>query len=164
MKKIITLFLILFTNSLVNSELKKPKYVFPLKNKYYITQYKNKTHSGIDLISNKSRLVYSVEDCIVSEVIHSDPIYKRQTENTPKGRAWTPRLICKGEFVNYVYAHITTTHIVGNRLIAGQIIGHYNDHGNATGAHLHFEVWDKQQNYLDPIFVKDFKDPDTIIF
>ena len=50
----------------------------------------------------------------------------------------------KGSTVDLAYMHLSEPSIArtGQRVAAGQLIGYVGDTGNASGCHLHFEVWD----------------------
>ena len=50
----------------------------------------------------------------------------------------------RGTGVDYAYMHMESTPLVraGQRVFTGQKIGEVGDSGNASGCHLHFEMWD----------------------
>ena len=50
----------------------------------------------------------------------------------------------RGTGADYVYMHMNSTPLVktGQRVFTGQKIGEVGDSGNASGCHLHFEMWD----------------------
>jgi murein DD-endopeptidase MepM/ murein hydrolase activator NlpD len=45
--------------------------------------------------------------------------------------------------VDYAYMHLRQAALVdeGERVRTGQLIGYVGDSGDATGCHLHFEMW-----------------------
>ncbi len=49
----------------------------------------------------------------------------------------------KGQAIDYAYMHLAkpASVRVGQRLRAGQFVGVVGDTGDATGCHLHFELW-----------------------
>ncbi|UCH84420.1 MAG: peptidoglycan DD-metalloendopeptidase family protein, partial [Candidatus Latescibacterota bacterium] len=53
-----------------------------------------------------------------------------------------------------VYGHMKsfslTTKTVGDTVAAGEYLGVVGSSGSSTGPHLHFEVWDSQDNLIDP--------------
>lgn len=50
----------------------------------------------------------------------------------------------KGSTVDLAYMHLSEPSVArtGQRVTAGQLLGFVGDTGNASGCHLHFEVWD----------------------
>jgi murein DD-endopeptidase MepM/ murein hydrolase activator NlpD len=50
----------------------------------------------------------------------------------------------KGSTVDLAYMHLSEPSVArpGQRVAAGQLLGYVGDTGNASGCHLHFEVWD----------------------
>jgi murein DD-endopeptidase MepM/ murein hydrolase activator NlpD len=50
----------------------------------------------------------------------------------------------KGSTVDLAYMHLAEPSVArtGQRVAAGQLLGYVGDTGNASGCHLHFEVWD----------------------
>ncbi len=50
----------------------------------------------------------------------------------------------KGSTVDLAYMHLSEPSVArtGQRVAAGQLLGFVGDTGNASGCHLHFEVWD----------------------
>jgi murein DD-endopeptidase MepM/ murein hydrolase activator NlpD len=50
----------------------------------------------------------------------------------------------KGSELDLVYAHMVEPALVpaGGAVVAGQAIGYVGDTGNASGCHLHFELWE----------------------
>jgi len=50
----------------------------------------------------------------------------------------------KASTVDLAYMHLSEPSIArtGQRVTAGQLLGYVGDTGNASGCHLHFEVWD----------------------
>jgi murein DD-endopeptidase MepM/ murein hydrolase activator NlpD len=50
----------------------------------------------------------------------------------------------KGSTIDLAYMHLTEPSVArtGQRVAAGQLLGYVGDTGNASGCHLHFEVWD----------------------
>jgi murein DD-endopeptidase MepM/ murein hydrolase activator NlpD len=59
---------------------------------------------------------------------------------------------------DYMYAHLATAPLVtkGQKLTPGQQVGTVGDSGNASGCHLHFELWKRPGYYrggraIDPL-------------
>lgn len=53
-----------------------------------------------------------------------------------------------------LYGHLKsgglTEKIIGQSVSQGEFLGHIGSSGNSTGPHLHFEVYDAQENLIDP--------------
>jgi len=114
-----------------------------------ITQeYKAGTHNGIDVVGEGYTLAW--------ETAHSD------------GTVVATRTDCNwfesGSYGNYVkikhdngyytlYGHIAYNTVkvkVGDKVKRGQVIGYLGNTGESYGAHLHFEVRDKNDTRIDP--------------
>jgi murein DD-endopeptidase MepM/ murein hydrolase activator NlpD len=68
---------------------------------------------------------------------------------------------------DYMYAHMATAPLVtkGQKLTPGQQVGTVGDSGNASGCHLHFELWKRPGYYrggraVDPLPTLLAWDPD----
>jgi murein DD-endopeptidase MepM/ murein hydrolase activator NlpD len=68
---------------------------------------------------------------------------------------------------DYMYAHMATAPLVtkGQKLAPGQQVGTVGDSGNASGCHLHFELWKRPGYYrggktVDPLPTLLAWDPD----
>ena len=54
-----------------------------------------------------------------------------------------------------VYGHCSRIAVSqGDRVAAGQVVAYMGDTGQATGVHLHFEVW-RQGEPIDPRLIMD---------
>lgn len=114
--------------------------------------YKGASHKGIDLVGPGSTLDYIVahSDGIVDSVVsHID-------YNTSKTGAKTYGNYVKIRHDNgmyTLYAHMKYGSVkvkAGEKVSRGQVIGYMGNTGYSFGAHLHFEVRDKNNNYIDP--------------
>lgn len=90
-------------------------------------------HEGVDVMAKAGQYVYAVSDGRLS----------KQTVDRPgslSGNAWW---LTADDGTYFFYAHLSAFAPdlkVGSRVVAGQIIGYVGRTGNASGAHLHFEV------------------------
>jgi murein DD-endopeptidase MepM/ murein hydrolase activator NlpD len=120
-------------------------------------------HLGVDFGGNVP--IYAVEDSIITRVLSPDyqfPVRFKYTNKTwvdlikaekiPPGRAWTPYVILKGIHtgVEYKYKHVFSHLKIGEKILAGAVIGNSGNFGYSMGGHLHFEVWVKGKA-ADPI-------------
>lgn len=116
-----------------------------------ITQaYKAGTHTGIDLVKRTNQL-----DTIVAHspgtVVFVQTGYGNDTGAT--GNASYGNLVkirhTNGYFT--LYAHLANVSVqTGAAVIKGQDIGYMGNSGNSYGAHLHFEVRDTADSWIDP--------------
>jgi murein DD-endopeptidase MepM/ murein hydrolase activator NlpD len=90
------------------------------------------THQGQDVLAAESTPVVSVS---------AGTVYWRSYQS---GGAGYYVVIHGTDGYDYVYMHFDQTALVapGDRVEAGQPIGHVGHTGDASGPHLHFEVWD----------------------
>jgi Peptidase family M23/LysM domain len=90
-------------------------------------------HEGVDIMAKAGLYVYAVQDGTLS----------KQTLDRPgslSGNAWW---LSGSDGTYFFYAHLSAFAPdlkVGSKVVAGQIIGFVGRTGNASGAHLHFEV------------------------
>lgn len=114
--------------------------------------YKGANHKGIDLVGPGSTLDYIVA--------HSDgdvvAVVSNINYNTSKTGQRTYGNYVKIRHDNgmyTLYAHLKYGSVAvknGDRVTKGQVIGYMGNTGYAFGAHLHFEVRDENNNYIDP--------------
>jgi murein DD-endopeptidase MepM/ murein hydrolase activator NlpD len=98
---------------------------------------KNKFHCGIDLVALKSTPVYAAASGVVGKI------------DRAKGYGNTILLKHSHKFKTR-YAHLKSIIVKeGERVLKGQKIGVQGRSGNATGEHLHFEVW-LDNKHIDP--------------
>lgn len=114
--------------------------------------YKGASHKGIDLVGPGSTLDYITA--------HSDGTVVSVVSNCNRNTSKTGERI----YGNYVkvkhdngmytlYAHMkygSVTVKVGERVSSEQVIGYMGNTGYSFGAHLHFEVRDESDKYIDP--------------
>ena len=103
--------------------------------------YKGESHKGIDLVGPGSTFDYVVahSDGTVVAVV-SDINY-----NTSKSGKRT-----YGNYVKIKHDNGSVTVKNGDRVSKGQILGYMGNTGYSFGAHVHFEVRDENDKYIDP--------------
>jgi len=101
-------------------------------------QYRKAYHSGIDLVADGDKNIYAAAP---GEVIRSRYSVKADGAD-PNG--WGNYVIVRqDDGKDVLYAHLNVTDVPkGSRIAAGDMVGLQGMTGNATGSHLHFEVWD----------------------
>jgi murein DD-endopeptidase MepM/ murein hydrolase activator NlpD len=96
-------------------------------------------HYGIDLANRIGTPIYAVTD---GTVISSGPA---------SGFGLWVRLLHPGGWIT-VYGHINRSLVhLGQKVRAGQEIAEMGSRGQATGPHLHFEVWDPNGRKINPV-------------
>ena len=114
--------------------------------------YKGASHKGIDLVGPGSTLDYIVahSDGEVVAVVSNINYNTSQTGQ----RTYGNYVKIKHDNGMYtLYAHMKYGSIevkVGQRVSKGQTLGYMGNTGYSFGAHLHFEVRDINNNYIDP--------------
>jgi murein DD-endopeptidase MepM/ murein hydrolase activator NlpD len=97
----------------------------------------NRFHCGIDLVALKSTSVYAAASGVIGKI------------DRAKGYGNTILLKHSHKFKTR-YAHLKSIIVKeGERVLKGQKIGIQGRSGNATGEHLHFEVW-LDNRHIDP--------------
>lgn len=114
--------------------------------------FKGESHKGIDMVGPNSTFDYIVA--------HSDgevvAVVSNVNYNTSKTGQRTYGNYVKIRHDNgmyTLYAHMKYGSVevkVGQRVSRGQTLGYMGNTGYSFGAHLHFEVRDKNNNYIDP--------------
>lgn len=114
--------------------------------------FKGESHKGIDMVGPNSTFDYIVA--------HSDgevvAVVSNVNYNTSKTGQRTYGNYVKIRHDNgmyTLYAHMKYGSVevkVGQRVSKGQVLGYMGNTGYSFGAHLHFEVRDKNNNYIDP--------------
>lgn len=114
--------------------------------------FKGASHKGIDLVGPGSTLDYITAHSdgeVVAVVSHID-------YNTSKSGKRTYGNYVKIRHDNgmyTLYAHMKYNSVnvkVGQRVSRGQVIGYMGNTGYSFGAHLHFEVRNENDQYIDP--------------
>lgn len=124
--------------------------VFKTKNNVITQKYKKGIHNGIDLVGTGYTLDYIVAHSD-GTVVSAKKDYK---VNVPNSRDYGNYVKIKHNNGMYTfYAHMkynSVTVKVGDKVKKGQVIGYMGNTGHSFGAHLHFEVRDKNDNKIDP--------------
>lgn len=114
--------------------------------------FKGESHKGIDMVGPNSTFDYVVAHSdgeVVAVVSHID-------YNTSKSGKRTYGNYVKIRHDNgmyTLYAHMKYGSVevkVGQRVSKGQILGYMGNTGYSFGAHLHFEVRNENDQYIDP--------------
>lgn len=106
-------------------------------------------HQGIDYQVDTGTPVLAVKDGVVSNT----------TLSADYGQAV---IIDHEDGYSSIYAHLSNKEVSpGTRIMRGQEIGKSGKSGNATGPHLHYEVWKGNNNPVDPSELKDASLPVT---
>ncbi len=108
---------------------------------------RRRVHSGIDIDAVRGQRVFAAADGRVS------------VASTRYGRNWgTVVVIDHGRGLETLYAHLDRFTVrPGQRVKRGQTIGIAGRTGNATGIHLHFEVWQKGRRVDPALFVEELR-------
>lgn len=123
-----------------------------LKNKKnLITQiYKPGIHNGIDLVGDNYSLDYIIAHS-AGTIVNIKTDYRTNDKN---GNSYGNFVKIKHENGYYtLYAHLKYNSIpvkIGGKVKQGDVIGYMGNTGHSLGAHLHFEVRDKNDIKIDP--------------
>lgn len=115
-----------------------------------ITQaFKKWVHNGIDLVGTGYTLDYITahsEGTVVA-------VRNNYKTNDKTGCSYGNYVKIKHNGYYTLYAHMkynSVTVKVGQKVSRGQVIGYMGNTGHSFGAHLHFEVRDKNDNFINP--------------
>ncbi len=100
-------------------------------------------HEGVDVMAKAGQYVYAVQDGTLSK-------QTLDRSGSLSGNAWW---LTGNDGTYFFYAHLSAFAPdlkVGSKVVAGQIIGYVGRTGNASGAHLHFEVHPKGGAAVNP--------------
>ena len=99
--------------------------------KIYISSYwgDGRGHKGLDLAGPKGTSIYASKAGVVKTVKHTSDYGKYI-------------VIDHGDGFQTLYSHCSEMIVsVGESVVAGQTIAYIGRTGNASGNHLHFEIW-----------------------
>ena len=123
-------------------------YIYPLQNKYITSRYgmrkdpisgKLGFHSGIDFRANTGTTVMASMDGVVSVV----------SENWSYGKYI---IISHSNGYKTFYAHLSSSSVKqGDKAYRGRKIGEAGNTGYSTGPHLHFGIFDKNGQPVNPL-------------
>lgn len=122
-----------------------------LKNgKNQITQGYSNSHKAVDLVKYKAETDYIIahSDGVVVEVVKN---YNKTDKTGNSYGNYVKIRHTNGYFT--LYAHLkykSVTVSVGNKVKEGQLIGYMGNTGHSNGAHLHFEVRNKNNGRINP--------------
>lgn len=124
--------------------------------KNYITQKYSKSHLGTDYGTNRKKIKqYPIEDGKVTYVGKDD-----YGANIVK--IYYPRIN-----KTFLYAHLDKVYVKkGERVNKNTVIGLTGQTGNATGVHLHLQIYDNaKKKWIDPEkYSKTYKEPEEKTF
>lgn len=116
-----------------------------------ITQnYKQGMHYGIDVVKYKGKLcnVLAHSDGVVVWIQTGQKNNRKATGNASYGNCVK---IKHNNGMFTLYAHLKSVNVSLNEKVKkGQVIGYMGNTGNSSGAHLHFEVRNKNNVRIDP--------------
>lgn len=123
--------------------------VFKNKGNVITQAFKKWVHNGIDLVGTGYTLDYITahsEGTVVA-------VRNNYKTNDKTGCSYGNYVKIKHNGYYTLYAHMkynSVTVRVGQRVSKGQVIGYMGNTGHSFGAHLHFEVRDKNDNFINP--------------
>lgn len=124
--------------------------VFKNKGNVITQAFKKGVHNGIDLVGTGYTLDYITahsEGTVVA-------VRNNYKTNDKTGCSYGNYVKIKHNGYYTLYAHMkynSVTVKVGQKVSRGQVIGYMGNTGHSFGAHLHFEVRDKNDNFINPI-------------
>lgn len=123
--------------------------VFKNKGNVITQAFKKRVHNGIDLVGTGYTLDYitaHTEGTVVA-------VRNNYKTNDRYGCSYGNYVKIKHNGYYTLYAHMkynSVTVRVGQKVSKGQVIGYMGNTGHSFGAHLHFEVRDKNDNFINP--------------
>lgn len=123
--------------------------VFKNKGNVITQAFKKGVHNGIDLVGTGYTLDYITahsEGTVVA-------VRNNYKTNDKYGCSYGNYVKIKHNGYYTLYAHMkynSVTVRVGQKVSKGQVIGYMGNTGHSFGAHLHFEVRDKNDNFINP--------------
>jgi hypothetical protein len=123
--------------------------VFKNKGNVITQAFKKGVHNGIDLVGTGYTLDYitaHTEGTVVA-------VRNNYKTNDRYGCSYGNYVKIKHNGYYTLYAHMkynSVTVRVGQKVSKGQVIGYMGNTGHSFGAHLHFEVRDKKDNFINP--------------
>lgn len=123
--------------------------VFKNKGNVITQAFKKRVHNGIDLVGTGYTLDYITahsEGTVVA-------VRNNYKTNDKTGCSYGNYVKIKHNGYYTLYAHMKCNSVtvrVGQKVSKGQVIGYMGNTGHSFGAHLHFEVRDKNDNFINP--------------
>lgn len=124
--------------------------VFKNKGNVITQAFKKWVHNGIDLVGTGYTLDYITAHSKGTVVA----VRNNYKTNDKTGCSYGNYVKIKHNGYYTLYAHMkynSVTVKVGQKVSRGQVIGYMGNTGHSFGAHLHFEVRDKNDNFINPI-------------
>ena len=123
-------------------------FIYPVHNQYVTSSYGMRKdpingqlifHSGIDLRANKGAAVMASLDGTVS-VVSESWLYGKYV------------VVSHSNGYKTLYAHLSACSVKqGDKVSQGKKIGEVGSTGRSTGPHLHFGIYDKKGNLINPL-------------
>ena len=113
-------------------------------------------HAGIDIApptpGDSGRAVYAAFAGTVSHVVHGRHLGQSATSGTvvAPGRSGNGLRVRNPDGEQQIYIHVNAVVKNGQKVKAGQLLGHTDRSGIQTGPHLHFETWSTKGKPYDP--------------
>lgn len=123
--------------------------VFKNKGNVITQAFKKGVHNGIDLVGTGYTLDYITahsEGTVVA-------VRNNYKTNDKYGSSYGNYVKIKHNGYYTLYAHMKCNSVtvrVGQKVSKGQVIGYMGNTGHSFGAHLHFELRDKNDNFINP--------------
>lgn len=120
---------------------------------YRILRGKKEFHDGIDFISvTGDKNVYAIANGIVEyDMDNYDDSLRWTDKHHSAGNMIIIRHTINGAIYYARYLHLGENTVSKNDFVnEGDILGQYGDYGYSFGAHLHFDLYDKNWKKIDP--------------
>ena len=116
------------------------KFIWPTQGYSVSRFYRNSDHNGIDIRGSIGDDIYACADGVVTKAEYT----------TVRNGIYL--IIQHDNGINTMYSHCSELLVKeGDTVKQGQTIALVGNTGNSTGPHLHLAVFDRQENFLDPL-------------
>lgn len=116
------------------------KFIWPTQGYSVSMFYRDSTHNGIDIRGSIGDDIYACADGVVTKAEYT----------TVRNGIYL--IIQHDNGINTMYSHCSELLVKeGDTVKQGQTIALVGSTGNSTGPHLHLAVFDRQENFFDPL-------------